>query len=99
MEFDNTLEVPRITEAWSVLLDIKRTPPASGAELTEVVDERTYKEGRGARRSGNAVARRAGATQEIDHSQARSRRVGPQRPRPHRFDDRSTEPSEGGCEY
>ena len=45
MEFDNTLEVPLPpAEAWRVLLDIKRIATCiPGAELTEVVDERTYK--------------------------------------------------------
>ena len=45
MEFDNTLEVPLPpAEAWRVLLDIKRVATCiPGAELTEVVDERTYK--------------------------------------------------------
>lgn len=45
MEFDNTLEVPLPPdEAWKVLLDIKRIAACiPGAELTEVVDERTYK--------------------------------------------------------
>lgn len=45
MEFDNTLEVPLPpAEAWKVLLDIRRIATCiPGAELTEVVDERTYK--------------------------------------------------------
>ena len=45
MEFDNTLEVPLPpAEAWRVLLDIRRLAACiPGAELTEVVDERTYK--------------------------------------------------------
>ena len=45
MEFDNTLEVPLPpAEAWQVLLDIRRIAACiPGAELTEVVDERTYK--------------------------------------------------------
>src|SRR5688500_6761993 len=45
MQFDNTLEVPLPpAEAWKVLLDIKRIATCiPGAELTEVVDERTYK--------------------------------------------------------
>jgi uncharacterized protein len=45
MEFDNTLEVPLPpAEAWSLLLDIRRIAAClPGAELTEVVDERTYK--------------------------------------------------------
>ena len=45
MEFDNTLEVPLPpAETWKVLLDIKRIATCiPGAELTEVVDENTYK--------------------------------------------------------
>lgn len=45
MEFDNSFEVPLPpAEAWEVLLDIKRIAPCMpGAELTEVVDENTYK--------------------------------------------------------
>ena len=45
MEFDNTLEVPLPpAEAWNVLLDIERIARClPGAELTEVVDDRTYK--------------------------------------------------------
>jgi uncharacterized protein len=45
MEFDNSFEVPLPPpEAWKVLLDIKRVAPCMpGAELTEVVDESTYK--------------------------------------------------------
>jgi uncharacterized protein len=45
MEFDNSFEVPLPPpEAWKVLLDIKRVAPCMpGAELTEVVDENTYK--------------------------------------------------------
>ena len=45
MEFDNTLELPLPpAEAWKLLLDIERIAGCiPGAELTEVVDERTYK--------------------------------------------------------
>jgi uncharacterized protein len=45
MEFDNSFEVPLPAgEAWAVLMDIRRIAPCMpGAELTEVVDERTYK--------------------------------------------------------
>ena len=45
MEFDNSFEVPLPpAEAWKVLLDIKRIAPCMpGAELTEVVDQNTYK--------------------------------------------------------
>ena len=45
MEFDNAFEVPLPPdEAWKVLLDIERIAPCMpGAELTEVVDQNTYK--------------------------------------------------------
>ena len=45
MEFDNSFEVPLPpAEAWTVLTDIRRVAPCMpGAELTEVVDENTYK--------------------------------------------------------
>jgi len=45
VEFDNSFEVPLPpAEAWPVLMDIKRIAPCMpGAELTEVVDEKTYK--------------------------------------------------------
>ena len=45
MEFDNTFEVPLPPEqAWPVLIDIRRIAPCMpGAQLTEVVDDRTYK--------------------------------------------------------
>jgi uncharacterized protein len=45
VEFDNSFEVPLPpAEAWPVLMDIKRIAPCMpGAELTEVVDDKTYK--------------------------------------------------------
>jgi carbon monoxide dehydrogenase subunit G len=45
MEFDNSFEVPLPPgEAWAVLMDIRRIAPCMpGAELTDVVDEHTYK--------------------------------------------------------
>jgi uncharacterized protein len=45
MEFDNSFEVPLPPrEAWKLLLDIERVAPCMpGAELTEVVDQKTYK--------------------------------------------------------
>ncbi len=45
MEFDDTLDVPLpLAEAWALLLDIERIATCiPGAELTEVVDDRTYK--------------------------------------------------------
>jgi uncharacterized protein len=44
MEFDNSFEVPLPpAKAWPVLMDIQRIAPCMpGAELTEVIDERTY---------------------------------------------------------
>ncbi|MGH8661324.1 MAG: SRPBCC family protein [Burkholderiales bacterium] len=77
MEFDNTLEVPLPPEeAWTVLLDIRRIAACiPGAELTEVVDERTYK-GRVAVRIGPVAMSLVGQAQldEIDHAN-RSARV------------------------
>ena len=45
MEFDNSFEVPLPPDqAWAVLMDIQRIAPCMpGAELTEVVDDKTYK--------------------------------------------------------
>jgi len=45
VEFDNAFEVPvPVDEAWTILMDIERIAPCvPGAELTEVVDENTYK--------------------------------------------------------
>lgn len=45
MQFENSFEIPLPpAEAWPVLMDIRRIAPClPGAELTEVVDERTYK--------------------------------------------------------
>ena len=45
MEFDNSFEVPLpVDAAWKLLMDIRRIAPClTGAELTEVVDDRTYK--------------------------------------------------------
>jgi uncharacterized protein len=45
MEFDNSFEVPLPAgEAWTVLMDIRRIAPCMpGAELTEIVDDRTCK--------------------------------------------------------
>jgi carbon monoxide dehydrogenase subunit G len=45
VEFDNSFEVPLApAEAWPLLLDIRRIAPClPGAELTEVIDEKTYK--------------------------------------------------------
>lgn len=45
MEFDNSFEVPLPPQqAWSTLMDIERIAPCMpGAELTEKVDDRTFK--------------------------------------------------------
>ena len=45
MEFDNSFEVPLpVGEAWALLMDIRRIAPCMpGAELTDVIDDRTYK--------------------------------------------------------
>ena len=45
MEFDNEFEVPvPVDQAWDILMDIERIAPCvPGAELTEVVDNKTYK--------------------------------------------------------
>jgi carbon monoxide dehydrogenase subunit G len=45
MEFDNSFEVPLPpSEAWKILMDIRRIAPCMpGAELTGIVDDRTYK--------------------------------------------------------
>jgi len=45
VEFDNSFEVPlRPAEAWPLLMDIRRIAPCMpGAEVTEVVDDATYK--------------------------------------------------------
>jgi carbon monoxide dehydrogenase subunit G len=45
VEFDNSFEVPlRPAQAWPLLMDIRRIAPCMpGAEVTEVVDDTTYK--------------------------------------------------------
>jgi hypothetical protein len=69
MEFDNAFEVPLpVEDAWKVLMDIRRIAPCMpGAELTEVVDARTYK-GRIAVRLGPVALAFAGTVrfEEID---------------------------------
>ncbi len=76
MEFDNTLEVPLPpAEAWQVLLDIRRIATCiPGAELTEVVDERTYK-GKVAVRIGPVAMSLVGRArlEEIDHDHHQAR--------------------------
>lgn len=69
MEFDNAFTVPLPPrEAWAVLLDIPRIAPCMpGAELTDVVDERTY-QGRVSVRLGPVALTFAGTVrfEEID---------------------------------
>ena len=76
MEFDNTLEVPLPPdEAFEVLLDIKRIASCiPGAQLTEVVDERTYK-GKVAVRIGPVALSLVGQArlEEVDHAARRVR--------------------------
>lgn len=76
MEFDNTLEVPLPPEeAWKLLLDIRRIAICiPGAELTEVVDERTYK-GKVAVRIGPVAMSLVGQArlEEIDHDNHQAR--------------------------
>lgn len=76
MKFDNTVEVPLPpAEAWQVLLDIRRIAACiPGAELTEVVDERTYK-GKVAVRIGPVALSLIGQArlEEIDDANQRAR--------------------------
>src|SRR5437763_14793520 len=71
MEFDNSFEVPLPpAEAWKVLLDIERIAPCMpGAQLTEVLDQRTYK-GNIAVRLGPVALTSAGIgkVEEIDNT-------------------------------
>src|SRR5687768_12446063 len=76
MEFHNQLDLPLpLEQAWPLLLDIKRIAGCiPGAELTEVVDERTYK-GRVAVRLGPVALSLAGEArlEEIDHEKHEAR--------------------------
>ncbi len=76
MEFDNTLDVPLPPgEAWKLLLDIKRIATCiPGAELTEVVDDVTYK-GKVAVRIGPVALSLVGQAkfEEIDHANYKAR--------------------------
>jgi carbon monoxide dehydrogenase subunit G len=76
MEFDNSFEVPLpVDEAWKVLMDIRRIAPClPGAELTEVVDDRTYK-GKVGVRLGPVSLAFAGTVRfdEIDDANHRAR--------------------------
>jgi uncharacterized protein len=76
MEFDNSFEVPLpADDAWKVLMDIRRIAPCMpGAELTEVVDDRTYK-GKIGVRLGPVSLTFAGTVkfEEIDDANHRAR--------------------------
>ena len=76
MEFDNTLDVPLPpAEAWTLLLDIKRIATCiPGAELTEVVDDATYK-GKVAVRIGPVALSLVGQArfEQIDHANHQAR--------------------------
>src|SRR6266566_8452760 len=76
VEFDNSFEVPLPpAEAWPVLMDIRRIAPCMpGAELTEVVDHRTYK-GKMAVRLGPVALAFAGVVtfEELDNASYRAR--------------------------
>jgi carbon monoxide dehydrogenase subunit G len=69
MEFDNSFEVPlRPADAWPLLMDIRRIAPCMpGAEVTDVMDEATYK-GRIAVRLGPVALAFAGVVkfEELD---------------------------------
>ena len=76
MQFSNSFEVPLPpAQAWAFLLDIRRIAPCMpGAELTEVVDESTYK-GKVAVRLGPVALSFAGTAkfEEIDHAAHKAR--------------------------
>ena len=76
MEFDNTLDVPLPpAESWTLLLDIKRIATCiPGAELTEVVDDATYK-GKVAVRLGPVALSLVGQArfEQIDHANHQAR--------------------------
>ena len=76
MEFDNSFEVPLPPDrAWPVLMDIKRIVPCMpGAELTEVVDDKTYKGKIGVRLGPVALTFAGTVTfEEIDNTNHRAR--------------------------
>jgi carbon monoxide dehydrogenase subunit G len=76
VEFDNSFEVPLPpAQAWPVLMDIRRIAPCMpGAELTEVVDQKTYK-GKVNVRLGPVALTFAGMVtfEEIDNTNHRAR--------------------------
>jgi carbon monoxide dehydrogenase subunit G len=76
MEFDNSFDVPLPpAEAWPLLIDIRRIAPCMpGAELTEVVDDKTYK-GKIAVKLGPVALSFAGVIvfEELDSDNRRAR--------------------------
>ena len=76
MQFSNSFEVPLPpAQAWAFLLDIRRIAPCMpGAELTEVVDESTYK-GKVAVRLGPVALSFAGTAkfEDMDHAAHKAR--------------------------
>jgi uncharacterized protein len=76
MQFENSFEVPLPpAEAWNMLIDIPRiTPCMPGAELTEIVDPRTFK-GKISVRLGPVALAFAGTVifEEIDNVERRAR--------------------------
>jgi carbon monoxide dehydrogenase subunit G len=76
VEFDNSFEVPLPpAEAWLMLMDIKRIAPCMpGAELTAVVDDKTYKGKIGVRLGPVALTFAGTVTfEEIDNANHRAR--------------------------
>jgi uncharacterized protein len=76
VEFDNSFEVPLPpAEAWRVLMDIRRIAPCMpGAELTDVVDDKTYKGKIGVRLGPVALTFAGTVTfEEIDNANHRAR--------------------------
>jgi uncharacterized protein len=76
VEFDNSFEVPLPpAQAWPVLMDIKRIAPCMpGAELTEVMDDKTYKGKIGVRLGPVALTFAGTVTfEEIDNANHRAR--------------------------
>ena len=76
MQFENRFDVPvGVAEAWALLTDIRRIAPCMpGAELTEVVDPRTYK-GKLAVKLGPVALSFAGTAQfeQMDEAQHTAR--------------------------
>ena len=76
MKFDNNFEVPLPPDAaWNLLLDVRRIAPCMpGAELTEVLDERSFK-GRVAVKLGPVALSFAGTArfEELDAEAKRAR--------------------------